>query len=145
MLMLARLIPLIAVVVAAAADSPSLSGAPPGNAATVPVSEEEIRTAFVGKAACPPEPSAVNVGPWEFHSDGGYVRRQDVASAFGHYAISDGKICVTLAGSDKVDFCLAVLKKGDAYLFRLDQSPADRSRHDPVPVTPCTLPQSPSR
>jgi hypothetical protein len=113
--------------------------APPAPAS--PVDDADIRATFTGKAACPPEPWPISVGPWEFHAGGNYVRVQDLASAFGRYAIADGKICVTLAGSDKADFCLAVLKRGDGYLFRLDTAAGGGSRHDPVPVTPCPLPQ----
>lgn len=141
MLALARVVPLLAVALAAAADAPSPPDAPPSPPAAVPASDEEIRAAFAGKAACPPEPWPVSFGPWEFHAEGDYKRAQDVASAFGRYTIADGKICVTLSGSDKADFCLAVLKRGDGYLFRLDDSAAVASRRDPVPVTPCPLPQ----
>lgn len=140
MLVLARLLPLLAVALAAAADAPSPPDALPGGPAAVAVGDEEIRAVFAGKAACPPEPRPVGVGPWEFHVGGDYVRHQDLASAYGRYAISGGKIRVTLAGSEHVDFCLAVLKRADAYLFRLDDSAAAESRHDPVAVTPCPLP-----
>ncbi len=141
MLVLARVVPLLAVALAAAADAPSTSDTRPSAPAAVPAGDEEIRAVFTGKAACPPEPWPVGVGPWEFHAEGDYKRTQDVAPAFGRYAIAGGKICVTLARSDKVDFCLAVLKSDGGFLFRLDDSAAIASRRDPVPVTPCPLPQ----
>jgi len=109
----------------------------------VPVGDEEIRSIFASKAACPPEPWPVGTGPWEFRDGGDYFRAQDLASAHGRYAIQNGKICVTLVGSDKADFCLAVLKRGDAYLFRLDDSAVAASRREPVAVSPCPLPHDP--
>jgi len=161
MLIVARLVPLVAVVLAAAADAPS-PDAPPGAPAPgtqapsaqapaapvpmpMPVGDEDIRSIFAGKAACPPEPWPVSTGPWEFHDDGNYFRAQDLAAAHGRYAIQNGKICVTLMGSDKADFCLAVLKRGDTYLFRLDDSASAASRREPVAVTPCPLPHEPPR
>ena len=149
MLMLARLLPAVAIALAAAADAPAPvpdAGTPAPTAQSSPpapavaVKDEDIRAAFAGKAACPPQPWAVSTGPWEFRTNGEYFRAQDLASAHGRYVIQDGKICVTLAGSDKADFCLAVLKREDEYLFRLDDSAAAASRRPPVPVTPCPLP-----
>ena len=153
MLTLARLIPLLGVTLAAAAEVPAppplqaaptsvpTPSAPPApTPPPTPLNNEDIQAVFAGKAACPPGEAPVGVGPWEFHADGDYMRQQDLASAHGRYAVANGKICVTLVDSDKVDFCLAVLKRGDGYLFRLDESESVASRRDPVAVTPCPLP-----
>src|SRR5689334_921022 len=60
----------------------------------VAVPDDEIRAAFVGHEAHPPEPWPVSVGPYEFRADGTYFRQQDLASSYGHYAIKDGRICI---------------------------------------------------
>ena len=102
--------------------------------------DDDIRAAFVGKAACTPEPAPVGVGPHEFRADGAYVRTRDLADARGRYTVADGRICVTLIDSPHSDFCLAVLTSGVGYAFRLDDAPPAASRHAPVPVAPCPLP-----
>ena len=105
-----------------------------------PVGDDEIRAAFVGNAACPAKPWPVSFGPFEFRADGVFVRRQDIASLYGRYAIADGRICVTFTGPAPPDFCLEVLKDGAQHFFR------DNSRKLPdtpgplFPVTPCRLP-----
>lgn len=109
-------------------------------AAPLIADDDDIRAAFAGKAACPPEPWPVGVGPFEFHPDGTFFRAQDIASAHGRYAIAGGKICVTLTGSDKPDFCLAVLRDAGGYSFRQDESAALASGHTAVRVIPCELP-----
>ncbi len=125
---------------AAPSDTPASPAPPAPPAVTTPADDQDIRARFAGKAACPPGEPPVGVGPWEFHEGGDYVRQQDLTTAHGRYAVVNGKICVTLAHSDKVDFCLAVLKRGDRYLFRLDDSQTLASQRDPVPVAPCPLP-----
>ena len=130
MIVLSRVLPLLAAA-AVAADTP---------ASPRPVGDDDIRAVFAGRAACPPQPWPVGVGPHEFLSDGTYRRRRDLASAHGRYAIADGRICVTLADSPRADFCLAVLGAGDRYLFRLDDDPPAASTHAPVAVEPCPLP-----
>jgi hypothetical protein len=128
---------------ASAADAPPAADVSP--AVPSPAGDDDIRAAFAGKAACPPQPWAVGVGPFEFRPDGAYFRAQDLASAHGRYAIAGGKICVTLTGSDKPDFCLAVLKDAGGYAFRLDESAALASGHTPVRVVPCDLPAPAAR
>jgi hypothetical protein len=144
MLVLGRMMSLMVVALAAAADAPPPGTAPPATnvspAAPLPASDDEIRAAFAGKAACPPEPWPVGTGPFEFRADGEYFRAQDLASAHGRYTIANGKICVTLTGTEQPGFCLAVLKDRERYVFRFDETPAAASRHDPMPVTPCELP-----
>ncbi len=144
MLVLERMMSLMAVALAAAAEAPPAVTAPPAAtvspAAPASAGDDDIRAAFVGKAACPPEPWPVGLGPFEFRIGGEYFRAQDIASAHGRYTIANGKICVTLVGSDQPNFCLAVLKDGERYLFRLDEAPTVASRRDPMPVTPCDLP-----
>jgi hypothetical protein len=140
MLTVVRLLPLVAIAFAAAADAPPPTGQSGVNASTGMVSDEEIRNAFSGKAACSPGELPVGVGPHEFRPNGDYVRRRDLASAHGRYEISNGRICVTLMESKAPDFCLAVLRRNDAWLFRLDQPDGGASRHEPTVVTPCPLP-----
>jgi hypothetical protein len=113
---------------------------PPGAAAT-PVGDDEIRAAFVGKAACPPKPWPVGFGPYEFHADGEFVRAQDLASLYGRYTISGGRICVTSAGNSPPDLCLAVLKEGDQYFFRDDTPPVPAPPRLAFSVTLCPLQQ----
>lgn len=139
MLLVGRLLPLLAVAFAAVADVPPAPDAP-AVPAPVLVGDDDIRAAFAGKAACPPEPWPVGFGPFEFRADGAYFRAQDIASAHGRYVIAGGKICVTLAGSEQPNFCLAVLKDPGGYFFRLDDPANAASRHPPVRVTPCQLP-----
>jgi hypothetical protein len=110
------------------------------SAAQASVGDSEIRATFVGKAACPPEPWPVGFGPYEFRSDGVFVRMQDLASLFGRYAISDGRICVTFSGPSPPDFCLEVLKDKTQYFFRYQGSPAPSPSSAPYPVTACSLP-----
>jgi hypothetical protein len=130
MILLARLVPLVAAI-AVAADTP---------AAPALLADDDIRAAFVGKAACPPQPWGVGLGPHEFAADGSYRRARDIASAFGRYTIADGRICVTLMDSERPDFCLAVLRDSGRYLFRLDDEPPAASTDAPEPVEPCPLP-----
>jgi hypothetical protein len=138
-IILARLAPL-AVAAMMAADTPPSppAGSTPTPAAVQPASDDDIRATFVGKAACPPQPWPVGVGPHEFRADGTYARSRDLATAHGRYTIADGRICITLADSSKPDFCLAVLKDGPGYTFRLDDAPPRASTHSPVPVEPCS-------
>jgi hypothetical protein len=105
-----------------------------------PAADSDIRAAFVGKAACEPKPWAVGLGPHEFHGDGTYRRPRDIATAHGRYVVADGRICITLAESERPDFCFAVLVAGGRYLFRLDDAPPAMSTHAPVPVEACPLP-----
>lgn len=132
MILVARLLPLI-VAAAMAADTP---------AEPRPVGDDDIRAAFAGKAACEPQPFGVGLGPHEFHADGIYRRARDLASAHGRYAVTDSRICVTLMDSEQPDFCFAVLVSDGHYLFRLDDQPPAKSKHAPVPVEPCPLPNS---
>ena len=104
------------------------------------VAESEIRATFVGKAACPPEPWPVGFGPYEFRADGVFVRVQDIASLWGRYVVSHGRICVTFSGPSPPDFCLAVLKDKLQYFFRREGSGMPRTSSLPYPVTPCLLP-----
>jgi hypothetical protein len=141
-IVLARLVPIIATF-ALAADAPpdgERAASPPPSASLSLAGDDDIRAAFLGKAACSPQPWPVGVGPHEFRADGAYVRQRDIASAHGRYTVGEGRICVTLAGSDRPDFCLAVLKNTGGYLFRLDDQPPATSAHAPVAVTPCPLP-----
>jgi hypothetical protein len=130
MMLLARLLP-IAVAAAVAADTP---------AGPQPASDDDIRAVFVGHAACEPQPWGVGLGPHQFAADGTYRRTRDVANAHGRYTVKDGRICVTLGESEQPDFCLAVLVSGGRYLFRLDDGPPATSRHAPVPVEVCPIP-----
>lgn len=130
MIALARLAPLLAATVMAA-DTPAMPRE---------LSDDDIRATFVGKAACPPRPWPVGVGPHEFFADGRYRRARDVASAHGRYTVADGRICVILAESERPDFCLAVLASAGRFLFRLDDTPPDISPHGATPVEPCALP-----
>jgi hypothetical protein len=129
-IVLARLVPLLAAA-AMAADTPAVPRV---------VADDDIRATFVGKAACPPQPWPVGVGPHEFLADGRYRRALDVASAHGRYTVTDGRICVTLAESERPDFCLAVFASGGHFLFRLDDAPPATSPHAATPVEPCPLP-----
>jgi hypothetical protein len=126
----ARLVPLLAAAVVAA-DTPATPRR---------LADDDIRAAFVGKAACPPQPWPVGVGPHEFSADGRYRRARDIAAAHGRYTIADGRICVTLAESEKPDFCLAVFASGPRFLFRLDDAPPAESPFPATVVEPCALP-----
>jgi hypothetical protein len=130
-LIILRLLPLVAVAFAGATDTP---------ATPRPLVDDDIRATFVGRAACPPQPWPVGVGPHEFLADGRYRRARDVASAHGRYTIADGRICVTLAESERPDFCLAVFASGGRFLFRLDDTPPAVSPYGATPVEPCALP-----
>src|SRR5437762_4907816 len=89
-----------------------------------PVADNEIRDVFVGKAACPPEPWPVGFGPYEFRADGVFIRKQDLASLFGRYAIADGRICATFSGPAPPNLRLQVLHDKAHYLFRYAGAPA---------------------
>jgi hypothetical protein len=107
-----------------------------------PIGDEEIRSAFVGKAACPPQPWPVGFGPFEFRADGAFVRIQDTGSLYGRYTIADGRICVTLSDSSAPSFCLDVLKDGTQYFLRDLSPPLPATPPGPFPVTPCPLPSA---
>lgn len=130
MIVLTRLLPIVAAAVVSA-DTP---------AGLRPATDDDIRAAFVGRAACEPQPWGVGLGPHEFHADGAYRRARDVANAHGRYTVADGRICITLTESEQPDFCFAVLVSGGRYLFRLDDAPPAASAHAPVPVEACPLP-----
>jgi hypothetical protein len=128
----------VAILIAAAA---TLLAAPAS--AQSPVADDEIRAAFVGKAACPPQPWGVGFGPFEFRPDGVFVQVQDIASRYGRYAIADGRICTTFSGPSPSDFCVEVLKDGAQYFFREVSPPVRDTPRPPIPVTPCPLPDGP--
>jgi hypothetical protein len=143
MILLARLVPLLAAAVLAA-DTPAdpAPGASTSSAGTAALAtDDDIRATFVGRAACPPEPWPVSFGPFEFRPDGSYFRAQDIVSAHGRYVVSGGKICVTIETLSLADFCLAVIKSGGTYAFRIESSAAGAPVLGPLPVTPCPLPQ----
>jgi hypothetical protein len=114
--------------------------------AQTPVSDDDIRAAFVGHEAHPPLPWPVSFGPYEFHSDGSYFRQQDLASAAGRYLIANGRICIGLGDTDpkaepdpKADpskkpdpnkQCYKVLRDGSQYFLQYDDG-----RAQPFPVT----------
>ena len=110
------------------------------SSAQSPVDDQDIRTAFVGRAACPPKPWPVSFGPYEFRPDGTYFRMQDIASLHGRYTVAGGRICVSFTGPSPPDFCLEVLKTDAQYFFRYHGSPAPASPLPAYPVTPCPLP-----
>jgi hypothetical protein len=112
-------------------------------AAQSPITDDEIRAAFVGKAACPPKPWPVSFGPFELRADGVFVRVQDIASLYGRYTIADGRICATFSGPSPPNLCFEVLKDGGQYLFRDVSAPVPDTPRPPIPVTPCALPDGP--
>jgi hypothetical protein len=83
-----------------------------------PVSDDEIRAAFVGHEAHPPQPWPVSFGPYEFRADGSYFRQQDLASSYGHYAIKDGLICISDAPDGPANQCYKVLRNGTQYYLQ---------------------------
>jgi len=135
MFVIARMLAAGASALILSADAPA-----PHMLAAGPLSDETIRATFVGKAACPPQPWPVGVGPHEFLADGRYRRARDLAPSYGRYTVADGRICVTLAESERPDFCLAVFASGGRFLFRLDDAPPATSPHGATPVEPCPLP-----
>jgi hypothetical protein len=105
------------------------------------VGADEIRSTFVGKAACPPKPWGVSFGPYEFRADGHFFRQQDRASLTGYYSIADGKICIRFTDTVPVKFCLHVLKQDNQYFFRSDDPPLPEppAQRPVFLVTPCPL------
>ena len=116
----------------AAACVAALIAATEGSAAMAqsPVSDDDIRAAFVGHEAHPPLPWPVSFGPYEFHSDGSYFRQQDLASAAGRYVIANGRICIGPGESDPKNECYKVLRDGSQYFLQYDDG-----RAQPFPVT----------
>jgi hypothetical protein len=109
-----------------------------GSAANaVPVEDRDIRTAFVGHEAHPPQPWPVSFGPYEFRSDGTYFRQQDLASAMGRYVIADGRICIRPAEGAFADECYKVLRDGSQYFL---QDAAGRGAPFPVTLHPISDP-----
>jgi hypothetical protein len=109
-----------------------------------PVQDDEIRTTFVGKAACPPKPWPVSFGPYEFRADGVFFRAQDLAPWSGRYTVASGQICISPssaqadAGTDSL--CFDVLKDETQYFLRTKATPAPNASPVVFPVTPCPLP-----
>jgi hypothetical protein len=99
-------------------------------AAEVVVDDNEIRAAFVGREALPPQPWPVNFGPYEFHSDGTFFRQQDLASASGHYVIANGRICIERSERAPATECYRVFREGAQYFLQHDSGGAA-----PFPIT----------
>jgi hypothetical protein len=106
-------------------------------AKAIPVEDKDIRAAFVGHEAHPPQPWPVSFGPYEFRSDGTYFRQQDLASAMGRYVIADGRICIRPAEGAFADECYKVLRDGSQYFL---QDAAGRGAPFPVTLHPISDP-----
>jgi hypothetical protein len=102
-----------------------------------PVSDDEIRAAFVGHEAHPPQPWPVSFGPYEFRADGTYFRQQDIASFYGRYVINDGQICISDAQGGPAPQCYKVLRNGSQYYLQYTGAPGA-----PFEITLHPIPQA---